>query len=167
MVLVGNVVSAHGLTGEFKVYPTTDFPDERFSLGSEIYINDESHAAVVVRSRRQQKFLLVTVEGVNTRERAEGLKGSSLFAKRDEGLSLPEQTYWVDDLVGCVVRLQDSSEALGIIEEVLEYPANDVYVVKADADGRTVLIPAIHQVVTEVDIEARVVYIQPIEGMLD
>ncbi len=167
LVLVGNVVSAHGLHGEFKVYPTTDFPEERFAPGADIYLNDESNPVTITRHRRQMKFLLITLKGVNTREKAQSLKGSQFFAEREEGLSLPEQTYWVDDLVGCSVTHADTNEVIGTIAEVLEYPANDVYVVRADSDGRSILVPAIHEVVVEVDIASRVVHIRPLDGLLD
>jgi len=167
LVLVGNVVSAHGLTGELKVYPTTDFPEERFAPGADIYLNDESHPVIITRCRSQQKFLLITLKSVNTREKAQSLKGSQLLAEREDGISLPEQTYWIDDLVGCAVIHVGTKEIIGTIAEVLEYPANDVYVVRADSDGRSILIPAIHEIVVEVDIEARSVGILPIDGLLD
>ena len=101
---------------------------------------------------------------MDSRVAAERLTGAYINIEREECQELPENTYYAFELVGLEVITTDGRR-LGVLEEVLEYPANDVYVVM---DGpKEYLIPAVAEIIKKVDIKNRVMKIEPMEGLLE
>ena len=129
----------------------TDFPD-RFADLEEIYVGDRRgwelrkiEAARVISGRPAIKFI-----GVDNKEEAARLTNRELAVSTDRLVKLPEDTFYVFDLVGCELVDHESGRKLGELTEVRQYPANDIYVVKA-VDGQEVLFPAVADLVIEVD----------------
>ena len=107
----------------------------------------------------------ITREGVDTVEEAEKLRNQVLYMDRDE-VELEEGVYFIQDLIGLEVLDVDTGKSYGKLTDVMQTGANDVYEVK-DADGKTVLIPAIPDVVQETDLDGGVMRIRPLEGLFD
>lgn len=109
---------------------------------------------------------VVFLEGIDTCDKAEGLAGAVLAIPSSERMALPEDSYYLDELIGLDVHTLDGLY-LGIIKEVMQTGSNDVYVVRNDSDGgRETLIPALKAVVKRIDMDARRVEIDPPEGLL-
>ena len=158
---VGVVRRAHGVRGELRV-DTFSLLAPNLQGGCVVYVRGEPHR--VLGSRRSGDSWLVTLDGVASRAAADGLKGELLEAadaslRRDD----PE-SYFVYELVGLRVVTDDGRD-VGAIAEVLTTTANDVYVVRGE--GAEVLIPAIGEVVREVDLAGGMVRITPMAGLLD
>ena len=160
-VVVGKVTKAHGLRGEVTVLPLTDNPD-RFVQGNVLYLED-GRALTIDAARDNGARLLVTFAGVGDRGAAEALGGSILVVPRSELPELPEGTYWPHDLEGCEVMTR-AGRVLGTITDVVANPANDIWVTTG-ADGDEVLVPAIRQVIADVDIAARRVLVHDVAGI--
>lgn len=161
-VVVGIVVSAFGIKGEVKVKLQTDFP-ERFLDMEEVWLKPASgqgRMAPVEHVRFHQGVALVKFEGCDDRKCAEDLRGAQLRIEREELKELEEGRYYLHDIVGLDVYTT-GGRRLGKVTEVLQGGANDVYVTPS------VLIPAIKQVVLEVDLKAGKMVIEPLEGMLE
>ena len=164
MLTIGMVVAAHSLRGEVRVQPFTDFPD-RFDQLEEIWISAPDGTRKRYELRRvahhQTKGLMILgFAGVSSRSAATRLVGGALEIEDGEAVELPEGTYFEHDIVGLRVATVEGVD-LGVIREILRTGANDVYVTPQ------CLIPAIEDVVKEIDIEGGRMIIQPIPGLLD
>jgi 16S rRNA processing protein RimM len=160
-VVVGKVTKAHGLRGEVTVLPLTDNPD-RFSPGNVVYLED-GRALTIGDARDNGARLLVTFEGVGDRTGAETLRGAMLVVPESALPELPEGTYWPHQLEGCEV-LTMAGRSLGAITDVVANPANDIWVTTG-VDGQEILVPAIHQVIAEVDVAGRRVLVHDVPGI--
>jgi len=161
LVVVGRVLTVWGIKGDLKVEVLSDNP-HRFDPGSQLFVNETPHT--VERSKPFRKGLLLKLDGIDTRNDAELLRGFFLEVPGDQLMALPEGHYFIHQLIGLAVRTT-GGRALGRLEEVLRTAGNDVYVVKDDA--REYLIPAIAGVVQEVDLETGTLLIEAIPGLLD
>jgi 16S rRNA processing protein RimM len=165
-VVIGRVVKPHGVRGEVCVFPMTD-DSKRFNLLKYVFIsnNENSHVfATVAKTNVRARDVVVKLEGVDTRDQAEKLRGLFFEIYQKDCMPLEEGAYYIFELIGMEVRTQDG-QLIGLIEDVQDFPANDIYVVKSG--GREVLIPVIADVVKSIDVTQGIVTIDPIEGLLD
>lgn len=159
----GKIVNIHGIRGEVKIMPYCDSPEllcdfDRLFMGKslkEIYIE---------RSRVQKNMIICKIEGVDTPEEAEKLRNKMLYMHRDD-LELDEDTYFIQDLIGMTVKDTDTGEVYGIIDDVFQTGANDVYSIKNG--DKSYLVPAIADVVITTDIDSGIMTIRPLEGLFD
>ena len=150
---IGLIVGVHGLRGEVKIELHTDFP-ERFTAGVLLNLGEGLNQAEIASARMHKGHMLVRFVGINRREEAEALRGQWIFLHESEAKDLADDIYWIHDLVGLQVRTVDD-DVLGEIVDVLATGANDVYLVRTQAPfnrGRDLLLPAIAEVVQEVDL---------------
>ena len=161
---IGRIVRAHGLRGEVSIAVLTDFP-ERFETTEWVYLGDEFEAtAYRIESYRWHKQnILLTLAGVSDRTQAEKLRGQFVQVPLEEAVSLPEGTYYLYQLIGLEVT-STTGEFLGVITDIIETGANDVYVV--EKDGQKILLPAIPDVIKTVDILNGVMVVQVIDGLI-
>lgn len=148
-------MSPHGIKGEIQALLLTDFP-ERITEGLEVFITcpdpRKSPVKTIVRSSRPfKKGILIRLEGVDDRDAAEELRGATLEIPEGDVQPLPEGNFYIYQLIGLEVKSLQG-EYLGVLEEVLQGPANDVYVVRDD--NSEVLVPALRKIVREVDLES-------------
>jgi 16S rRNA processing protein RimM len=161
-IAVGRVTRAHGVKGEVAVLPLTEVP-ARFEPGSRLFAGESARRPLTVAaSRTHHHRSLVRFEEVADREVAEALSGTYLFVPAADAPPLPEGAYWPHQLVGCEV-VTASGRSLGAVREVLHTGANDVWV--ADGPEGEVLIPALHEVVRTVDLDARRIVVAEIPGL--
>ena len=160
-VVVGKVTKAHGLHGEVVVLVFSDNPD-RFSPGSSVFL--ENGREMRIRACRPNGGrLLVSFEDVADRNAAEALRGITLIVPRSSLPDLPAGEYWPHQLEGCEV-VTESGRPIGAIVDVIANPANDLWVA-VDATGTETLVPAIREVVVEVDVAAGRVLVRDIPGL--
>lgn len=160
-VVVGKVTKAHGLSGEVVVLVFSDNPD-RFEPGSSVFFED-GREVLVRASRPNGGRLLVAFEGVGDRSAAEALRGRTLVVPRSFLPDLPDGEFWPHQLEGCVV-VTESGRTLGAITDVVANPAQDLWVAVDDA-GAEIMVPAIREVVVDVDIAAGRVLVRDIPGL--
>lgn len=162
---IGKVVALFGLGGELKVYALTDIPN-RFAELDAVYIGD-SHTRYIIESARPYKgdTILVKFKGIDDATSAEKLRAADLCIPASELAKLPPGFYYQHDIIGLrVFTLENTS--LGIIVDIIETGSNDVYVVKMH-NGAQQLIPAIKDVVKQIDLIRHTMHIDPIPGLLD
>lgn len=160
--LIGRVVGAFGVRGEMKVQSFSAFPD-RFKNLKEVYVGDQYRRHEVIGSRFH-KYELLRLSGIDTPEQVNALRGSDLWIPRSEAMALPEGEYYADDIIGLTVETTQG-QVIGQVTDLLETPANDVYVVRGQHGE--VLVPAIRDVVRELDVVGGRIIVDPIEGLLD
>jgi len=140
------VLTAHGVNGAVKVWPLTDF-DDRFDTGSKLMLDGKEH--VVEWSRTGGGELVVKLRGIDNRTMAELMRGRYLEVDDAAARPLGEGRFYHHEVIGLEVRTT-SGRPLGAIHEVLERPANDVWVSRLDATE--FLIPATRDAVVKVDV---------------
>ncbi|MEF3303018.1 ribosome maturation factor RimM [Paenibacillus sp. GYB003] len=167
---VGKVVNTHGIRGELKVVSQTDFPEERFGKGSRLLLtnpgNEAEELPVVVEGARLHKNVyIVKLKGYDNINEVLPYKGWQLKVTDEERKPLAEGEYYYDQIIGCRV-VTDEGEELGTIGEILAPGANHVWVVERPK-GKPVLLPVIDDVVLDVDVEAKLVRVHLMEGLID
>lgn len=165
-IRVGTITSTHGLKGEVKVYPTTD-DKRRFSDLEYVYLDEKHHRRqlFVESARYFKQMVILKFEELDRIEDVESLKGCDLFVDREHAVPLEEGEYYIADLIDMTVVTNDGV-TLGILTDVMETGANDVYIVNSDQYGE-ILIPAIEQCIKSTDIESGVMTVELLPGLLD
>jgi 16S rRNA processing protein RimM len=166
-IAVGQVVGPHGIRGEVKVEPLTDFP-ERFRKGAQVYLGLATDSPDVVpteiaAARPHQGRWLVSFDQIKNRNAAEALRGQYLLIPEADAMPLGEHENYAHDLIGLEVVTTDGA-LLGRMAEILFTPANDVYIVRGPQGE--VLIPATRDVVLFVDLPNRRMTVALPEGLL-
>ena len=171
-VLVGRVRKVHGLQGELVVEPITDRPDAIFASGRRVFVGTPSGA--VARDRRELEVrssrpfkggLIVHFEGIDGRDEAEKWRGRFFLVPGAELAPLEPDEVYIHDLYGMRVELVDGAE-LGVVATVYELPQGLGLDVKRTGGG-TVIVPWRPEVVRSVDVERRVLVVDPPPGLLD
>jgi len=164
---VGKLVNTQGLRGEVRVIATTDFPDERFRIGNELFLFHPSlrePLSVKIASRRNHKeFEILTFEGFPTINDVEKYKGGELKILEDDLIENTEDEFYIHQLIGCEV-VTDEGEELGKITDVLQPGANDVWVVKGKRGE--ILLPFIDECIKHVDVKNKRVVCHLMEGLV-
>ncbi|MBR0374904.1 MAG: 16S rRNA processing protein RimM [Mogibacterium sp.] len=165
MVNIGRFSGAVGLKGEVRV---TLYAKDSENLHEEstLRVDGPSGEEVyrVLGIRYQKGRPVVRLDRVTTRDAAEALNGREVYIHEDDLVPLPEGEYYFRDLIGLRVVDRQSGEDIGVLEDIIENPAQNIYVVVRD--NREVLIPAVDAFVKEIDPAQGVIWIELIEGML-
>lgn len=162
---IGQIVNKNGLKGVVKVNPFTDdiskFEDLKYVY---IQLKNELKKVKIEQVRYNKNQVLLKLEGIDSIEKAEKYRNFYLKTEKESQEDLGEDTYYIVDLIGLDVY-SDKNEYLGKIEDVFPTGSNDVYVVK-DNLGKQILIPAIADVVKEVDLKNKKMIINLIPGLI-
>lgn len=162
---IGQIVNTNGLKGVVKVNPFTDdiskFEDLKYVY---IQLKNEFKKVKIEQVRYNKNQVLLKLEGIDSIEEAEKYRNFYLKTDKESQEDLGEDTYYIVDLIGLDVY-SDKNEYLGKIEDVFPTGSNDVYVVK-DNLGKQILIPAIADVVKEVDLKNKKMIINLIPGLI-
>lgn len=163
---VGKIVNTHALLGEVRVISDSDFKDERFKTGSQLFIDvNGEYLPVEIKSHRVNKsFDLLKFVGMDHINDVEKYKGCELLVATTNLSVLDDEEYYFYEIIGCQVKTIDGV-VLGEISEVLQTGANDVWVVKRKGE-KDALIPYIEDVIKAVDIENKTVTVELLEGLI-
>lgn len=159
----GKIVNIHGLRGEVKIMPWSDDPEFicEFDI---LYLGKDKKLLQIENARVHKNMVLAKFKGIDTPETANLLRNNIIYIDRND-VELEEGTYFIQDLIGLKVINADTNEEYGNVMDVFQTGANDVYEVKNG--DKTVLIPAIPDVIVNIDIENSVLMIRPLEGLFD
>ena len=163
LLQVGLITTTHGIRGEVKVFPTTDDP-HRFEVLPSILLDTgkELCELEIQRVKYFKQFVILKFKDVDDINEIEPYKGKSLYVTRDMAVPLKENEYYIGDLIGMEVFLEDGSY-FGTLKDVMETGANDVYIVQTE--DREVLIPAIKDCILKVDVEDNKMTIHLLKGL--
>lgn len=159
----GKIVNTHGLRGQVKIVPWCDYP-EQFEDFKELFLSDGS-ALTIKEVKYQKSNIIVSFKEITTVEMAEKLKNQVVLVKRAAFKKLPENTYFIKDLLGLEV-IDLNGQSIGRVSDVFPAGGSDVYVVKK-AGRQDVLIPAIKENIREIDIKNGRIIVSLMEGLMD
>lgn len=165
LLQVGVISSTHGVRGEVKVFPTTDDVKRFKKLKKVILDTGRERLPLEVESVKFFKqFAIVKFKGIDNINDIEKYKGNSLLVDRENAVKLRKDEYFIADMIGLQVYTEDG-EAFGVLKDVMETGANDVYIIDSLKHGE-VLVPAIKQCILDVDIEGQKMTIHLMEGLV-
>ncbi|WP_251425153.1 ribosome maturation factor RimM [Veillonella agrestimuris] len=158
LITIGVIVAPHGVRGDLRIMPQTDFP-ERFMHMDACYIDGTEYHIASTRFHKQ--FILATFKEIPDRNAAELMSKKEIQVRREDLVELPEGRYYIFDMIG--LEVQDTKgHVLGTLTDVLQPGANDVYVVSRDGEADQ-LFAAIEDVVIDIDMDKRVMIVDPPE----
>lgn len=156
----GRIINTHGIKGEVKIDPWCDSPELLEQLSC-LYIDGKAYA--LEQSRPHKHFALCKLAGIDTPEAAMALKNKTVYLDKSQ-IELEDGAYFIADILGFEAYDTRTQQVIGILQEVREAPAADLYVI--EGKGGQVLIPAVPAFVEQVDFESRRLVLKTIEGML-
>lgn len=153
-VEAGQIVNTHGIRGEIKVLPWMDSPEDlcgfdRCRIARRDY--------TIEGARVQKTCALIKLEGVDTPEDAQQLRGKTLLLFRED---ISDDVIFAAELVG--VEVYEGQTCIGTVVEVLDYPGNKVYVVRGEKEY---MIPAVKEFILDTDMQANRMQVKLLEGM--
>lgn len=161
-LVIGQVARPWGTRGELKVEIMTDFPD-RFALLRKVYLGPKAVPFALEGFRLHKGSALLKLEGCHDRATVEKLRGQLVQIPIEEAMPLEQDEYYEHQIVGLAVWTA-GGECLGTVDEIISTGSNDVYVVRAE--GRDILIPAIEDVVLEVNLTKGRLMVELMEGLI-
>ena len=152
LLQAGVITTTHGIRGEVKVFPTTDDVHRFEDLDSVLLDTGREYMELEIENVKYFKqYAILKFKGIDNINDIEKYKGRSLYVTRDQAIPLEEDEYYIADLIGLDIYLENG-EKFGVLKDVMETGANDVYIVETE-EGKEVLIPAIHECVLDIDVE--------------
>lgn len=166
MLRVGVIASTHGVRGEVKVFPTTD-DVKRFQQLKEVILDTgkEQLPLEIEQVKFFKNMVILKFKGYDNINDIEKYKSKDLLIPRELAVELEPDEYFISDLIGLKVQ-DEGGEFLGILKDVIETGANDVYAVEMKS-GRELLLPAIGECILNVDLEQGVMTVHVMEGLMD
>jgi 16S rRNA processing protein RimM len=161
---IGKVRRPHGVAGDVLVEVYTDFP-ERLQPKAVVYAGEEHIPLTIIRQRSHNLGFLLAFDGLPTPELVGRFRNQILYIIAEDALELPEGEYYYHELLGLSV-MDDMGESLGKVTEIMQTGANDVYVVTNEA-GHEILLPAIAEVVLNVDLDAKLMKVHLLPGLIE
>lgn len=153
LILIAELIAPAGEKGLVKAISYSDFP-KRFESLNEVILEffGDYKKFEVKSSRLQGRFVFFEFENFSSREEVQFLIGKKVFVESHHSLPLPQFTYFIHDLIGS--KVFTPTGYWGVVTEVLQMPANDVYVIKDDS-GEEFLIPALKKLIVSFDAQAK------------
>lgn len=161
----GRIVSTHGINGQLRVQPWSDEPAFLTEFDS-FYLDENGKSEISVESSFVNKNIVVMkAEGIDTIEQAQQLRNRIIYIDRED-VEFTEDMYFIQDLIGLEVRDVDTGHVYGKLTHISQPGANDVYHV-VDDEKNEYLIPAIPEVIINIDLELGILKIKPLKGLFD
>ena len=165
LLQVGVVTQTHGIRGEVKVFPTTDDAG-RFRDLKKVFLDTgrEKLPLEIQGVKFFKQFVIVKFKGLDTINEVERFRRCPLLVPREDAVPLEKDEYYIADMIGMQVETEDG-KAFGILKDVMETGANDVYVIDSISHGE-VLVPAIKECIRKVDVAEGKMTVHLMDGLV-
>lgn len=161
-IKIGQIVNAVALKGEVKVYNYSDYKERFEELD---YIYAEENKIKIENVRYMKEMIILKLEGINDRNSAETLKGKDVYIGEDQLRALPEDTYYIRDLIGLEIKDQDNQK-IGVLKDVIQNSAQDLYEIELE-NKKITLLPAVEEFILDINVQEKFIKVKLIEGLLD
>lgn len=169
LVLYGKITKRHGLYGEVKVFAFGGRPETLSGIGK-VYVEvpgrEEPRRFGLSRIKIQKNVAIVKLEDVDTPEAADALKNLHVLVEKDDLHPPGEDEYYWTDLIGLRVRTSHGDN-IGEVRDIIDSGGYDILVIKSPERGREFLVPFVKKFVTAVDLDALMITVEPVEGLLE
>ncbi len=166
LVLIGKVTGTHGIKGQLSIVPFSGDADSILSQSSLIFKGDKGESDVysIKNSSIHRKKVLITLDSLEGINQVEHLVGREVYVRREQLPELPDGEYYWCDLIGLKV-ITTKGECLGELRDILAAGNHDIYIVRSG--DREYLIPAVEDIVTDINLDNGVMTVDPPEGLLE
>ncbi|MBM4166209.1 MAG: 16S rRNA processing protein RimM [Ignavibacteria bacterium] len=164
LIAVGKIIRCVGIKGAVKIHPYASLP-KRFSLLTKVFLGETPQTAEQYEIREVElrgAYVVVTFSNIPTRNDAEKIVGKYIFVNELQRVSLQQNEWFIDDILGCEVFVR--SVSVGVVRDVITLPAQDVWVVHQG--GKEVLVPAVRAFIESVDVKNKIIVLRPPEGLI-
>ena len=163
--MIGKVVSTQGNKGEVNVLSFTD-SIERFKNLDNVFLRNKNSQTIlnVEKIRIKKDTVVLKLKDIENLEEAKMIVGSFLEVERKNAVKLSKDTYFIFEIIGLEVY-SENNIFLGKVENIISTGSNDVYVV-GRKDKEELFIPAIHDVVKNIDLEKKRITINMVDGLI-
>lgn len=163
---IGQIVNTFGVKGFVKVNPFTDDMTRFEKLKTVYVVKNKNMTEIEIEEVKYHKnMVLLKFKGIKDMNSAERIKGCFLKIHRKDAIELPEDTYFIADILGSDV-ITDNGEHLGKVDDIYSTGSKDIYVVKNEL-GKQILLPSIKEVILDIDIEKQIVTVHLLKGLVD
>lgn len=162
---VGKILNTHGIKGTLKILSLTDY-EERFEELKWVYIQGYDEKFYINEIKYRPKDLLLSFKDYDDINKVEKFKGKYILIDESQKRDLPEDTYYIADIIGLDVFTMED-EYLGKVIDILQTGSNEVYVIADEKSKKEILIPAVKEFMPEISLEKRRITVDPIEGMIE
>ncbi|MCF0151084.1 MAG: 16S rRNA processing protein RimM [Firmicutes bacterium] len=163
LIKLGRITAPVGIKGELRVYPYTD-DMTRFSDIKSLLLDGQDRT--IQKARYQKNMVILKLSGIDDRNTAELHINKELFLRREDLWEIPEDTYFVDDIMGIRVVSEDGAFE-GTLTAILPNPAHDLYQITPAKEGAPFVVPAVKEFIRKVDLTEGVMTVKLIEGMTE
>lgn len=164
-LMIGQIVNVVGLKGEVKVHSDSNNVEK----GMKLLLEENEY--LVENARYQKGMMILKLEGVNDRNAAEAMRGKNVFIAEENLKELPEDTFYIKDVVGLRVVHAKTGQEIGKVKDVITGSAQDIYVI-ALMDGNEAMVPGVKEFIKGIKVDKEApnsgfVKIEPIPGLID
>ncbi|HZK57812.1 MAG TPA: ribosome maturation factor RimM [Clostridia bacterium] len=163
MLKVGKIVGTHGIKGDLKVFPLTDYM-ERFEELNWVYMDGGSKKFYIKGVKYMPTVVLLSFEGYEDIDSVKKFKDRYLLIDGTQRRNLPEDTYYMADIIGMDIYTVEN-KYIGKVKDVVQTGSGEVYVIE-DENDKEIMIPAVKEFIPEICLEEGKIIIDPIEGMM-
>jgi len=163
MLKVGKIVGTHGIKGDLKVFPLTDYM-ERFEELNWVYMDSGSEKFYIKSVKYMPTVVLLSFEGYEDINSVEKFKDRYLLIDESQRRNLPEDTYYMADIIGMDIYTVEN-KYIGKVKDIVQTGSGEVYVIE-DENDKEIMIPAAKEFIPEICLEEGKIIIDPIEGMI-
>ena len=160
---VGKIVSTHGIRGEMRLQPWTDSPEFLVKF-NKIYFDENGVSSANANFRCHKTMNILKIKGIDTIEQAETYRDKIVYVSRED-IVLQKGKFLLQDIIGCKVFNYESNFEYGVVVDVSQLPANDVWHIKYN--DKEYLFPAVPNFIIEVNLENEKILINPPKGIFD
>lgn len=161
---IAKITSTQGIRGEVRCQYYCDAPEVLCEFDT-LYFDKGKTAVNVERAHSHKNIVVMKLEGVNSIEEAQKYIGKLLYLDREDA-ELPEETYFIQDIIGLTVKDADTGEVYGKVTDIYQNGAADVYSIKRE-NGAEYMFPCIDEVVKKIDVEGGEILITPLDGLFE
>jgi 16S rRNA processing protein RimM len=164
-ITIAKVVSTQGNKGEVNIFPLTDLANRFKNLTTVFLRNNNSQTTLnIEKIRIKENTVVLKFKNIENIKEAKMIVGSFLEVERKNAVKLPKDTYFIFEIIGLEVYAENNI-FLGKVENVISTGSNDVYIVKGK-NKKELFIPAIHEVVKNVNLEKKRINIKMVDGLI-
>ena len=161
---VGFLRRPHGVRGEIMLEIQTEHP-EIFIPETRFYLGEEYLPYIIASSRPHKKGILLSFEGIQDRDKIGEFRNTHVYAKISELPNIPKDKFYDYEIIGLEVIEEETGKSLGLLKEIVKTGANDVYVVRPES-GKEILLPAIPEVVLDIDLAEGKISVFLLDGLI-
>ena len=161
---IGKIVGTRGVCGEIKINPYTDCPEDFFEIKN-MFLDINGLPIEFFGLKIHKAQVLMKIKGINTKNDAQLLQGKLVYALKKD-IPIDENSYFIEDLKGCFVEDAKNHKMYGILKEVFNRGASDIYQI-IDSNNKEYLLPIIEGTVEEINLDENKILVNPLKGVFD